>query len=103
LRQGGDRRRYLEDNDKVDNAASNQKHPALRLMSFPVSKAMDFSVSFRKLILVFGINNGTFAKGEEETIKVDGKRLYRMPKEISEWQEGFWFGARRRPQALSGR
>src|SRR5437868_394139 len=28
--------------------------------------------------------------------------LYRMPKEISEWQEGFWFEARRRPQALSG-
>ncbi|WP_272941488.1 hypothetical protein [Pedosphaera parvula] len=24
-----------------------------------------------------------------------------MPKEISEWQEGFWFEARRRPQALS--
>jgi thiol-disulfide isomerase/thioredoxin len=27
--------------------------------------------------------------------------LYRLPKEISEWQEGFWFEARRRPQALS--
>ncbi|EEF60139.1 hypothetical protein Cflav_PD3198 [Pedosphaera parvula Ellin514] len=27
LRQGGGRRRYLKDNAKADNAASNQKHP----------------------------------------------------------------------------